>query len=84
MAEEFAGGGVDDADLEVGDEHDDAGSGVFGAEADVVEAAVVAQGDAPGLVDTVVADAPVGVVAAVGGGGFGSGGVGGGGGGVLG
>jgi hypothetical protein len=40
----------DDAHVEVGDEHHDAGSGVFVAEADVVEAAVVAQGDASGLV----------------------------------
>ena len=45
VAEQFAGGGVDDAEVAVGDEHDDAGSGVFMAEADVVEAAVVAEGD---------------------------------------
>jgi hypothetical protein len=65
VAEQFArGGGVDDADVAVGDEHDDAGLGVFAAEADVVEAAVVAEGDASGLVDLVVADAPVGVVGA--------------------
>lgn len=31
VAEEFAGGGVDDADVEVGDEDDDVGSGVFSA-----------------------------------------------------
>jgi len=33
VAEEFAGVGVDDADVAVGDEHHDAGSGVFGTEA---------------------------------------------------
>jgi hypothetical protein len=33
VAEEFAGGGVDDAHVEVGDEQDDGGSGVFVAEA---------------------------------------------------
>ncbi|MEI2653084.1 MAG: hypothetical protein V9G12_13225 [Microthrixaceae bacterium] len=48
MAEEFAGGGVDDADVEVGDEDDDAGSGVFSADPDVVQAAVVAQRDLAG------------------------------------
>ena len=78
VAEQLAGGGVDDADVEVGDEHHDAGSGVFVAEADVVQAAVVAQGDTSGLVDAVVADAPVVVVVAVAGGGLGSGVVGGG------
>ena len=72
VAEQFARGGVDDADVAVGDEHDDAGSGVFAAEADVVAAAVVAEGDASGLVDLVVADAPVGVVGAVAGMGFGA------------
>ena len=46
--------------------------GVFMAEADVVEAAVVAEGDASGLVDPVVADTPVGVVGAVAGAGFGT------------
>ena len=38
FAEEFAGGGVDDADVEVVDEQDDVGSGVGSADADVVEA----------------------------------------------
>ena len=72
FAEQFAGSGVDDADVGVGDEDDDAGSGVFTAQADVVETAVVAEGDAAGLVDPVVADAPVGVVGAVAGVGFGA------------
>jgi hypothetical protein len=68
FAEELAGGGVDDADVEVGDEQDDVGSGVGSADADVVEAAGVAEGDDAGVVDAVVADAVVGVgVAAVGG-----------------
>ncbi len=45
VAEDFPGGGVDDADVEVGDEHHDAGSGVVAADADVVELAVDAQRD---------------------------------------
>ena len=56
VAEEFAGGGVDDADVEVGDEDDDVGSGVFSSDADVVQAAVVAQRDLAGGIDAVVAD----------------------------
>ena len=35
LAEELAGGGVDDADLEVLDEQDDAGSGVGPPKADL-------------------------------------------------
>ena len=66
LAEEFAGGGVDDADVEVGDEDDDVGSGVGPADADVVELAVVPQGDDAGVVDAVVADAGVGVGVAAG------------------
>ncbi len=83
VAEELAGGGVDDADVEVGEGQDDAGSGVGSADADVVEAAVVAQGDVAVVGDAVVADAEMGVVAAVTGGGFGAGGTGDGGGGPL-
>jgi len=59
FAEEFAGGGVDDADVEVVGEEDDAGSGVGSSHADVVESSVVAQGDDAGVVDAVVADAGV-------------------------
>jgi len=70
VSEQFAGGGVDDADVEVGDEEDDAGSGERPAEGDVVEVAVVAEGDVAAVGDAVVTDAPVGVVA-LGGGGFG-------------
>ena len=83
-AEQFAGGGVDDAHVEVGDEQDDAGSGVGSADADVVEVAIDAQGDGAAVVDAVVTDAEMGVVAAVAGVGFGAGGVGDGGGGPLG
>jgi hypothetical protein len=36
VAERFAGGGVDDPDVEVGDEEDDGGSGVGSAQANVV------------------------------------------------
>jgi hypothetical protein len=50
LAEEFAGGGVDDPDLEVVDQDDDAGSAVGSADADVAESAGDAQGDAAGLV----------------------------------
>jgi hypothetical protein len=70
FAEQFAGGGVDDADAQVLGEHDDGGSGVGAADADVVEAAVVAEGDFAVGVDAVGADAVVGVGAAVAGGGF--------------
>ena len=61
VAQESAGGGVDDADVQVLDEHDDVGPGVGPADADVVEPAVVAQGDDAGGVDAVAADAVVGV-----------------------
>ena len=45
IAQEFAGGGVDDADVQVLDEQQDVGPGVGPADADVVEAAGVPQGD---------------------------------------
>ncbi len=60
-AEQFAGRGVDDADIEVVDEQEDVGSGVGSADADVVEAATDAQGDHAGVVDAVAADAVVGL-----------------------
>ena len=66
---------MDDADVEVVDEHHDRGSGVGSADADVVEVAVVAEGDFAGFVDAVVADAELAVGVVVGCG-FGSGGVG--------
>ena len=74
FAEEFAGGGVDDADVEVLNEQDDVGSGVGSSDADVVEPAVVAQGDHAGVVDAVAADAVVGVGPGSVGGGLGAGG----------
>ena len=75
---------MDDADVEVVDEQDDVGSGVGSADADVVESAVDAEGDAAGFVDLVVADAVVGVGGAVAaGGGLGKGRVDGGGGGSV-
>ena len=43
VAEEFACDGVDDAGVEVVDEHDHGGSGVGSADADVVDAPVDAQ-----------------------------------------
>lgn len=55
-ADDFAGGGVDDADVVAVDECDDAGSVEGSAEADVVHVAVDAQADVAG-VDAVVADA---------------------------
>ncbi|KMO73438.1 hypothetical protein [Mycolicibacterium chlorophenolicum] len=47
VADELAGGGVDDPDVEVVDEHQNAGSGVGAADADVVQLAVDAQGEVP-------------------------------------
>jgi hypothetical protein len=61
FAEELAGGGVDDADVQVADEQQDGGSGVGPADADVVELSAVAQGDGAVGVDQVAADAVVGV-----------------------
>jgi len=57
---ELAGDGVDDSDLEVLDEQD-AGSGVGSTDADVVESAVVSDGDRAGFVDAVVSDPFVGL-----------------------
>ena len=61
VAEQLAGGGVDDAGVEILDEQDDVGSGVGPADADVVELAAVAEGDGAGGADLVGADAVVGV-----------------------
>jgi hypothetical protein len=58
-SDELAGVAVNDPDVEVGDEGQDAGSGVGAAEADVVEAAVVTDGDDAAVVDAVVVDAVV-------------------------
>ena len=56
FAEQFAGGGVDDADVQVLDEQQDVGSGIGPADADVVELAGVAQGDGAVGVEAVGAD----------------------------
>ncbi len=53
LAQELAGGGVDDADVQVMDEHQDAGSGVGPSDADVVEPAGVAEGELAVGVDAV-------------------------------
>jgi hypothetical protein len=70
-AQELAGGGVDDADVQVLDEQQDVGSGVGPADSDVVEASGVAEGDFAGVVDAVGADSVVGVSVAAAGGGLG-------------
>ena len=75
VAEEFAGALGDDADVQVLDEEEDVGSGVGSADADVVEAAVVADRDGAGVVDAVAAD-PLMARCDAGGGGFRAGGVG--------
>jgi hypothetical protein len=62
VAEDLAGGGVDDADVQVGDEHRDGGSGVGSSDADVVQSTVVAEGDRAAVVHAVVSDAVVGVI----------------------
>jgi hypothetical protein len=51
--------GVEDADVAVADEHQDAGAGVAAAQPDVVQPAVVPQGDDAAGVDAVVADSVV-------------------------
>ena len=61
--------------MQVLDQEKDAGSGVGPADADVVKAAVIAQGDGAGVVDAVGPDALVGVSVAVTRGGLGPGGV---------
>jgi hypothetical protein len=60
------------------DQEQDAGPGVGAADADVVKASLVAEGDEAGGVDPVGSDAVVGVGGPVAGDGFGPGGVGGG------
>jgi len=82
--EEFAGGGVDDADVQVLDQEQDVGPGVGPADADVVELAGVAQGDGAVVIEPVGAHPVVGAGFTVAWCGFGAGGVGGGGGGPVG
>jgi len=78
LAEQLAGVGAVDADVQVLDEHQDAGPGVGPADADVVEPAAGAEGELAVGVDAVGADPVVGVGGAVAGSGLGPGGVGGG------
>ena len=59
---------MDDSDVEIVDEHDDVGSGVGSADADVEEAAPVSEGELALGVDDVVADTVVVVEVAAGGG----------------
>ena len=61
VAQDFSGGGVDDGDVVVLGQDQDAGSVVVAADADVVQTAVDAQGDGSGLVDAVGTDAVMGV-----------------------
>ena len=56
MAEELAGGFVDDSDVEVIDDQDDRCVFVSAADADVVHSAGSSEGDCPGFVDSVVSD----------------------------
>lgn len=58
LAEELAGGGVDDGDVQAVDQRFYGGAVVVAADSDGVEAAAVAQGDFAG-VDFVGADAGV-------------------------
>jgi hypothetical protein len=73
VADELAAGGGEDADVQVGDEHEDCGVGPAVADADVVQAAGVAQGDFAVAVDVVGADSPVDACGCAGGPGVGSG-----------
>ena len=76
LAEQLPGGGVDHADVQVLDEQDEVGSGMGSADAEVVQPAGDAQGDAAAVVDAVVPDPVVGVGIAAGGGlGLGEGGI---------
>jgi hypothetical protein len=59
--DQFAGGGVDDADVQVLDEQQDVGSGVGPADSDMAELAAGAQGDGAGGADVVGADPVIGI-----------------------
>ena len=52
-AQQFAGVFGDDADVSLVDEHEDPGAGVTSADADVVESAVVPEGEFAVAVDAV-------------------------------
>jgi hypothetical protein len=83
LAQELAGGGVDDPDVQVLDEHQDAGPGVGPADADVMQAAADAEGELAVGVDAVGADPVAGAGGSVAGTCFGPGGVSGGGSGLV-
>ncbi|WP_408899945.1 hypothetical protein ACJ5H2_22580 (plasmid) [Nocardioides sp. R1-1] len=68
VAEDLAGGGVDDPDVQVLDKQQDVGAGAGSADADVAQSAGDAQGDGAVLADLVGADPVVGVAGPVGGG----------------
>jgi hypothetical protein len=76
LTDQVAGVAVDDPDVQVVDQKGDRGAGEAGAEADVVQPAVVAQGDGTPAVDLVGPDPVVGGDDRAGGDGFGAGGVG--------
>ncbi|HEY6742481.1 MAG TPA: hypothetical protein VI110_08985, partial [Lapillicoccus sp.] len=76
IAQELAGFGVDDADVEVGDQQEGSAAGVFAARRDVAQLGVVAQGHHAEAVGAVPADAIVRVQPRTGGPGGGTGGVG--------
>lgn len=59
VAEYFSGGHVDDGDVGVFDEHDDACSAVFSADTEVSQFAGVAEGGFAVVIDSVDADAVV-------------------------
>ena len=71
VAEEFSGGWVNDAGVEVVDEHDDVGSGVGSPHADVVKGSCVSEGDGSCVANNVVPDSVVAFDAGVSWGGFG-------------
>ena len=84
FAQEFAGGRVDNPDVQVLDKHQDGGPGVGSPDADVVQAAVDPEGEFAISIDPVAAHAVVGVGCPVAGSGLRAGCVGGGGGGPVG
>ena len=63
LAQQLAGGRVDDADVEVLDEQQDGGSGVGSADTDVVEAPLTPRVTLPSASMRSRSDAVVGVVA---------------------
>lgn len=79
FAEQFPGGGVDDPDVQVADEHQDGGPGMGLADAGVVQLPVDPQGELAVGIDPVGADAVMAVCGPVAGGSFGAGSIGGGG-----